>query len=147
VEIAPGEPGQPAGRGGGQLGGHAEAVVSAAAYLMLFLLGVAEGVLGCFYYNSGPGSLAAIAFAAGIFVTCVLAGWGMRRPAGALVSAIGWLAASFVLATGTKGGSVVITNNGPGKWFLFGGSIAAVAGTLLAFVLWSRLPRRGGRRS
>ena len=114
------------------------AAVSGAAYLMLFLLGIAEGVLGCFYYASGPAPLAAIAFAAGIGVTCLLAGWGMRRAAGALTAAIGWLAASFVLATGTKGGSVVITNTGAGKWFLFGGAAAAAAGTLAAFVLWSR---------
>jgi hypothetical protein len=117
------------------------AAISGAAYLMLLLLGIAEGVLGCFYYASGPGPLAAIAFAVGIGVTCLLAGWGMRRVAGALMAAIGWLAASFVLATGTKGGSVVITNTGPGKWFLFGGAAAAAAGTLAAFALWSRGPR------
>jgi hypothetical protein len=117
------------------------AAVSGAAYLMLFLLGIAQGVLGCFYYASSPAPLIAIAFAVGIGVTCVLGGWGMRGAAGALMAAIGWLAASFVLATGTKGGSVVITNSGAGKWFLFGGAAAAAAGTLAAFALWSRGPR------
>jgi hypothetical protein len=136
-------PEQPSGRPAqaGRPVGRAAAVVSCAAYLVLFLLGISEGVLGCFYYASGPAPLAAIAFAAGIAVTCVLAGWGMRRAGAALMAAIGWLAASFVLATGTKAGSVVITNTGAGKWFLFGGAAGAAAGTLVAFARWSRGPR------
>lgn len=121
--------------------------MTGAAYLVLFLLGAAQGVLGCFYYASGPVPLAALAFAVGTFVTCVLAGWGMLRPAGALTPAIGWFVASFVLASGTKGGSVIITNTAAGKWFLFGGSAAAAAGTVAAFVLWSGAARQGRRQN
>ncbi len=105
---------------------------------MLFLLGAMEGVIGCFWYGSGPVPLAAAAFDALLLATCLLAAWGMRRPAGGLMPAVGWFLASFVLAMGTKGGSVVITNTSAGKWFLFGGSAAAVAGAVAAFVRWSR---------
>ena len=37
--------------------------------------------------------------------------------------AVGWFIASFVMAMGTPGGSIVITNSGPGKWYLFGGAV------------------------
>jgi hypothetical protein len=145
VEIVPGgASGQPAQDGAGPREHRNDALVSGGAYLMMFLLGVGEGVVGCFYYGSGPVPLAALAFAAGIFATCVLGGWGMRRAAGALTPAIGWFAASLVLATGTQGGSVVITNTSAGKWFLFGGAGCVAAGTVAALVLWSRSvpPRR-----
>jgi hypothetical protein len=75
----------------------------------------------------------------------------MRRPLGALMPAVGWFVASFVLAMGTAGGSVLITNTSGGTWFLFGGALCAVAGVLVSFVLWSparaRAARRGGSRS
>jgi hypothetical protein len=108
------------------------------AYAMLFLLGVMEGVLGCFWYGSGPVPLAALGFDALLLATCLLAGWGMRRPTGGLMPTVGWFLASFVLAMGTKGGSVVITDSSAGKWFLFGGAATAVAGAVAAFVRWSR---------
>ncbi len=111
---------------------------------MLFLLGAAESVVGCFFYSSGPTPIAALLFALAMLGTCLLGGWGMRRPAGALAAALGWFAASFILATGTSGGSVVITSTAAGEWFLFGGAGCVVAGTIAAFVLWSRAaaPRR-----
>jgi hypothetical protein len=113
---------------------------------MLFLLGAMEGVVGCFYYSIGPAALAAIAFDALLLATSLLAAWGMRRPAGGLMPVVGWFLTSFVLAMGTKGGSVVITNTGAGKWFLFGGSACAAAGAVAAFARWSRPApvRRGG---
>jgi hypothetical protein len=113
-------------------------LITAGAYVMLFLLGAMQGVIGCFYYGSGPVPLAALAFDALLLATSLLAAWGMRRPAGGLMPAVGWFLTSFVLAMGTKGGSVVITNTSAGKWFLFGGSATAVAGAVAAFVRWSR---------
>jgi len=113
-------------------------VVTGGAYLMLFLLGAMEGLLGCFWYGSGPVPLAALAFDALLLATSLLAAWGMRKPVGGLMPAVGWFLASFVLAMGTKGGSVVITNTSAGKWFLFGGSATAVAAAVAAFVRWSR---------
>lgn len=130
------------GHGSGQSGGHAERWITAGAYVVLLALGVLEGLVGSFQYSRALGSapVAAIAFALLIGVTCVLGAWGMHRPMGGLLPAAGWIVAAFVLAMGTKGGSVVITNSGAGQWFLYGGSACAVVGALVGFVLWS--PRR-----
>jgi len=115
---------------------------------MLFLLGVAEGVIGSFHYSGGIGGLpgAAVAFDALILVTCLFAAWGMRRPAAGLMPAVGWFAASFVLAMRTPGGSIVITNTAAGKWFLFGGALCAAAGVVASFTAFpaTRAPRRSG---
>jgi len=114
------------------------------AYCMLLVLGVMESLIGCFQYSRALGAFpaAALAFAAAIGVTCVLGAWGMRGPVGGLMPAVGWFVASFVLAMGTPGGSVVITNTSGGQWFLFGGSACAAAGVVVGFVRWS--PARSG---
>ncbi len=119
---------------------------------MLLLLGALQGLIGCFQYSRALGSFpaAAVVFAAGIGVTCVLGAWGMRRPLGGLMPAVGWFITSFVLAMGTPGGSVVITNTAAGKWYLFGGSACAVAGVVFGFSRQSPTrtgaARRGGLR-
>ena len=121
-------------------------------YVLLLVFGVLLGMIGSFQYNRALGSfpVAAPLFAVATGVTCVLGGWGMRRPLGGLMPAVGWFVASFVLAMSTAGGSVVITNTSGGKWFLFGGALCAVAGVLISFVLWSPArtgaARRGGWR-
>ncbi len=124
--------------------------VIGACYAVLFLLGVAEGVIGSFHYSGGLGRIpgAALGFDALILVTCLLAAWGMRRPAAGLMPAVGWFAASFVLAMRTPGGSIVITNTAAGKWFLFGGALCAAAGVVASFAALpaARAPRRGGLR-
>ena len=109
-------------------------------YVTLFVLGVAEGMLGSFQYSRGIGAFpaAALGFAALILLTCVLAGWGMRTPVAGLMPAVGWFAASFVLAMSTPGGSIVITNTAAGKWFLFGGAACAAAGVVTSFASWPR---------
>ncbi len=113
---------------------------------MLFLLGVAEGVVGSFHYSGGIGPVpaAALGFDVLLLVTCLLAAWGMYRPVAGLMPAAGWFAASFVLAMRTPGGSIVITNTAAGKWFLFGGAACAAAGVVASFSIWS--PARGGQR-
>ena len=121
-------------------------------YVMLLLLGALQGLIGCFQYGRALGSFpaAAVGFALLIGVTCVLGAWGMRRPLGGLMPAVGWFIASFVLAMGTPGGSVVITNTTAGKWYLFGGSACALAAVVFGFVRWSPArtgaTRRGPRR-
>lgn len=121
-------------------------LVVAGCYCLLLVFGLLLGLIGSFQYNRALGSfpVAAPAFAVGIGVTCVLGGWGMRRPLGGLMPAVGWFVASFVLAMGTSGGSVLITNTNGGKWFLFGGALCAVAGVLVSFAAWS--PARAARR-
>jgi Family of unknown function (DUF6113) len=113
-------------------------------YCLLLVFGVLLGMIGSFQYSRALGSFpaAALAFALATGAACVLGGWGMRRPLGGLMPAVGWFVASFVLAMGTSGGSVLITNSNAGEWFLFGGALCAVAGVLVSFFLWS--PGRGG---
>ncbi len=113
-------------------------------YCLLLVFGILLGMIGSFQYDRALGSfpVAALAFAVAAGVACVLGGWGMRRPLGGLMPAVGWFIAAFVLAMGTPGGSVLITNTNAGKWFLFGGALCAVAGVLISFLLWS--PARGG---
>ena len=117
--------------------------VAVAAYLMLFLAGIMQAVVGAFYYGSGPAPLAAVGFDLLLLATCVLGAWGMRRPTAGLLVAVGWFVTAFVLAMATTGGSVLITNTGAGEWFLFGGAVSAAAGALVAFSRWSR---PGGQR-
>lgn len=120
---------------------------TAGGYCLLLVFGLLLGMIGSFQYGRALGAfpIAAVAFALGIGVVCVAAGWGMSRPLGGLMPAVGWFVAAFVLAMSTPGGSVVITNTTAGKWFLFGGSICAVVGVLVCFTLWSP-GRAGGRR-
>ncbi len=118
----------------------------AGGYCLLLVFGLLLGMIGSFQYSWALGSfpIAAASFALGIGVVCVAGGWGMRSPLGGLMPAVGWFVASFVLAMSTPGGSVVITNTTAGEWFLFGGSICAVAGVVACFSLFS--PGRARRR-
>jgi hypothetical protein len=116
-------------------------LTAVAAYVVLFLLGAAEALVGCFQYSRGPVPLVAICFALGILGTCLLAGWGMRTALGGLMPGAGWLATSLALATGTQGGSVLITNTTAGEWFLFGGAACAAGGCLAAYLGWSKSTR------
>lgn len=107
-------------------------------YLALVLFGLAQGVVGAFYYGAGPAPAAAVAFDLAIFATCVLGGWGTRRSLGALAPAAGWLVATFVLALGTPSGSVIIAAGMAGEWFLFGGALGAAAGVVAGLLVRSR---------
>jgi hypothetical protein len=117
-----------------------DSLVTWGAYMVAFLLGGMEGLVGCFQYSRTAGSVpvAAIGFCVGILATCLLVGWGMRSLAGALVPAVGWIIVSFVLSMPVSGGSVIIASTIPGKWYLYGGSLSAVAGVIAAFALWVR---------
>jgi hypothetical protein len=112
------------------------------AYVALFLLGLLEALIGVFQYSRGPAPLASVCFALAILATCVLGAWGMHAPGGGLMPGAGWLLTALALSMGTQGGSVLITNTSAGKWFLFGGAACAAGGCVLAFLLWSRKPRR-----
>ncbi len=112
-----------------------------ATLLVLLAFGMAQGLLGVFLHAVGPAPLAALGFDAAITATCLLGGWGLRRPLGAVAPAIGWLAVVFVMAAGTAGGSILIEASTAGEWFLFGGSVCAMAGVIAAFAVWSRSAR------
>ena len=136
----PAQPGRPA---------RPDAAGAGSAYAVLFLLGVMEGLVGCFQFSHaiGPVPVAALAFCVVVFATCLLAGLGMDSPMGALVPAFGWLLASFVLTMPTAAGSVIVTDTTAGKWYLYGGAASAGLGVVLTFVLSrrrGRWPRRVG---
>jgi hypothetical protein len=113
-------------------------VTMAVGYVLLFVLGAVQGVIGSFQYSRSPSPLIAICFDVVIFVTCVLAGRGLRTLGGGLFPAVGWIIASFVLSMPRANGSVIIANTAAGKWYLYGGSLAAAAGAAAAFTFWAR---------
>jgi hypothetical protein len=129
----------------------AQAFVTGGAYALLFLLGALEGLIGCFQFSREVGSfpLVALVLAAAIGATCVLGAVGMQSPAGALVPALGWFAVSVVLSLPTSGGSVIIANSVAGQVYLYGGSVCAAAGVVVAFLRRARTgpPRPGTHRT
>ncbi len=120
--------------------GRGQAPVTGGAYAMLLLLGLLEGLIGCFQFgrSAGPVPVAALVLCLILFVSCWLAGLGMRSAAGALAVAVGWFISSFVLSLPTGGGSVIITNTSAGLWYLYGGAVVALAAVVLAYLVWSR---------
>ena len=108
-----------------------------AVYGMLFLLGAVQGAIGSFQYSwlAGPVPAAALAFCAVLLATCLLGAWATRSVSGAFAPAAGWMVAAFVLSMPVSNGSVIITNTAAGRWYLYGGTVTAVAGSLLAFVV------------
>jgi len=122
---------------------------AASAYAALFLLGVMEGLIGCFQFSHriGPVPVAALASCAVIFLTCLLAGVGMASPMGALAPALGWFLASLVLTMPTAAGSVIVTDTTAGRWYLYGGAVSAGLGVVLTFTRTWRTgerPQRAG---
>ena len=124
------------------LPGRRQRALTAVAYIVLLVLGAVQGLIGSFQYSRSPVPLMAILLALVIFATCVLCGWGMRSFVGGLLPALGWIIVSFVLAMPNSHGSVIITNTTAGKWYLYGGALAAAAGATTAFVLRARAQAR-----
>ena len=112
--------------------GKGSRLLTAAAYTALFLAGVVEGLIGSFQYSRLV-PVAAIGFCVLLLATCLLGSWAMRSVSGALWPAVGWIVASFVLSMPVSGGSVIITNSTAGKWYLYGGTVSALAGIALSF--------------
>jgi hypothetical protein len=117
-----------------------ERLISIAAYVVLFLFGLLQALLGVFHYGAGPAPWAALGFDLAILITCLLSAWGMQSAGGGLMPGAGWFLTALVLSTGTHGGSVLITDSTAGKFFLFGGAGCAAVGCLLAYVIWARKP-------
>lgn len=126
-------------------GPRSEAAATGGAYALLFVLGVMEGLIGCFQFGGMAGRVpvAALVLCLVIFATCLLGGVGMRSAAGAFAVAAGWFLSSLVLSLPTGGGSVIITNTSAGMWYLYGGAVVAVAAMVAVFM--ARL-RVAGRR-
>ena len=121
-------------------GKRTRSLADGAAYGVLVLPGAVEGFIGSFQYSRMAGSVpvAAIAACLVILATCLLAGWAVRSAGGALMPAIGFILASFVLSMPVSNGSVIITDTTAGKWFLYGGTLSAVLGVLVSLGGWTR---------
>lgn len=115
-------------------------------YLALFIFGMAQGMVGAFLYGAGPAPLAAVGFDLAILATCLFGAWGTRHALGGFIPAVGWFIATFVLASGTSGGSVIVTASSAGEWFLFGGAVGAMIGVVGGFTLWGRRQPADGSR-
>lgn len=115
-------------------------------YLLLFLLGVLEGLIGCFQYSRSIGGVpaGALAFCVLVFATCLLAGIGMGSARAALTPALGWLLATLVLTLPTGGGSVIVTNTTAGLWYVYGGAVCAAAAVIIVAVGRTRFAIRRG---
>jgi hypothetical protein len=117
----------------GSLPGGRRRTVTAVGYVMLFLLGVFQGLVGSFQYSQSPVPVIAIILAVIIFATCLVCGWGLGTFTAGLLPAVGWILASFVLAMPRPNGSVIITATAAGEWYLYGGALACAVGCVAAF--------------
>ena len=124
----------------------ARTLFTVAVYGVLFLLGAVQGVIGSFQYSwmAGPVPLAALVCCAVLLATCLLGAWATRSVSGAFAPAVGWMVAAFVLSMPVSNGSVIITNTAAGRWYLYGGTVSAVAAVALSFRGWIR---RAGTRA
>jgi hypothetical protein len=113
---------------------------TAGGYLLLFVFGALQGLIGSFQYSQSPQPVIAIVLAVIVFVTCLGCGWGLRTFAGGLVPALGWVVAAFVLAMPRPNGSVIVTATAAGEWFLYGGAIACLLGSVGSIALRARRP-------
>jgi hypothetical membrane protein len=112
--------------------------LTAAGYVMLFVLGALQGLIGSFQYGQPPAPLIAIVLVLLIFATCVLCGWGVGTFAAGLVPAVGWILAAFLMAMARSNGSVIITATTAGEWYLYGGALACAVGSVAAFFTRTR---------
>ena len=117
-----------------------------AVYGMLFVLGAVQGVIGSFQYSWTAGSVPVVVLVccAVLLATCLLGAWAMRSVSGALAPAAGWMLAAFIMSMPVSNGSVIITNTAAGRWYLYGGTVSAVAAVALSFRGWIR---RAGTRA
>ena len=122
------------------MGTSRRSLITGLGYLALFVLGLAQGLIGSFQYGRAPAPLIAIILAVVIFATCVGCGWGWGTFAAGLMPALGWILASFILSMPRPNGSVIITATTAGEWYLYGGALGCAAGSVTAFFTRVRRP-------
>jgi hypothetical protein len=107
-------------------------------YVMLFVLGAFEGVVGSFQYSQPPVPWVAVLLVVVIFASCLFAGWGTDSFGGLLLVGAGWILTSFLLSMGSHAGSVIITATSAGEVYLYGGTLAVAAAALVMFIWLAR---------
>lgn len=116
----------------------------ALGYVVLFLLGAFQGLIGSFQFSRSPAPLIAIVLVVIIFVTCAGCGWGTGTVAAALLPAVGWILMSFIISMPRPNGSVIITATTAGEWYLYGGTLACLTGSGVAYFTRARRPAAPG---
>ena len=119
----------------------------AVVYVVLFVLGAFQGVVGSFQYSQPPTPWVAVLLAVVIFVSCLFAGWGTESFGGMLLVGAGWILASFLLSMGSHGGSVIITATLAGEVYLYGGTLAVAVAAAATFIGLGRTRARSAPRS
>ncbi|NUR92312.1 MAG: hypothetical protein HOY71_50270 [Nonomuraea sp.] len=107
---------------------HAESALIGAAYGMLFVLGLAMGLVGGFTqanWSIGQVPVSAVIWVLVIFAVCYAAGRAMRSRLAAALPALGWLLVSMPLSFQLAAGDLVIEGV-PGIIYLYGGMGALV---------------------
>jgi hypothetical protein len=110
------------------------AVVTAAAYAMLVMLGLMIGVLGGFQHSwyLRPVPVSAIVWVAALAVVCYGAGRMMGGKLAALAPAAGWLMLTLIWLGGRPEGDMIIANDLSGYVYLYGSLAGILMGVLLS---------------
>ncbi|WP_214412631.1 DUF6113 family protein [Sphaerisporangium fuscum] len=112
----------------------AEAVVTGAAYGVLFVLGVAYGVVSGLEHSWPLGDYVPpipIVLSAVLFGLLYGAGRLMGSKLGAFVPGLGWMLVAMMFSMKRPEGDLVVAADAPGYWYLGGGALALVAAVLL----------------
>jgi len=158
-QVGPGDPAGPmnpaAGPGAGGPEGPAgeadeigQAIITGAAYGVLFVLGVFLGVVGAFehsWYFPGGFPIVAIGWLGVLFAVPYWMGRLMGTRLAALMTAAGWGVVSAVLTVQRAEGDLLIAATVPGYTYLYGGMVAVAIAVLLvpSNGSWLLTPRFG----
>ncbi|MEU8265739.1 DUF6113 family protein [Sphaerisporangium sp. NPDC049002] len=111
-----------------------DAVITGAAYGMLFVLGVVYGVVAGLEHSWDVGDVVPpipIALSLVLFGLLYGAGRLMDSKMGAFVPGMGWMLAALLFSVKRPEGDLVVAGNVPGYWYLGCGALALVIAVLL----------------
>jgi hypothetical protein len=109
-------------------------VITASAYVMLFVLGVVYGVVAGLEHSWGVGDFVPpipIVLSVVLFVLLYGAGRLMGTKLGAFVPGMGWMLTSLLFSVKMPAGDLIVAADVPGYWYLVGGAVALVVAVLL----------------
>ncbi|GAA3823288.1 hypothetical protein GCM10022226_49800 [Sphaerisporangium flaviroseum] len=121
-------------------------VITVSAYIMLFVLGVAYGIVASLEHSWDVGDLVPpvpIALSLLLFGLLYGAGRLMGTKLGAFVPGMGWMLVAMLFSMKMPEGDLIVAANVPGYWYLGGGALALVVAVLLIPSSGSWLLRQG----